>query len=63
MLTSGGSFTVSGGKFTANVPARFAIAIHTAAQGTASATITVNFSESATTTFGEVRTAIYLRKK
>ncbi|KIP11288.1 carbohydrate-binding module family 20 protein [Phlebiopsis gigantea 11061_1 CR5-6] len=50
---TGSAFTVSGGKFTANVPARYALAIHTAAQGTASATVTVSFSESATTSFGE----------
>ncbi|KAF5365431.1 hypothetical protein D9758_010853 [Tetrapyrgos nigripes] len=61
---SGSSFTVSGGSFSATVPARSAIAIHTGAEGTgsgsgggtgtgSSGTVAVTFSETATTTFGE----------
>lgn len=55
-------FTVSGGSFTATVPGRSAIAIHTGTTGTgtgsgsgSSSTVTVSFAETATTTFGEVR--------
>lgn len=36
------------------MPARDAIAIHTGAKGTAGATVTVTFEETANTTFGEV---------
>ncbi|KAF8878446.1 glycoside hydrolase [Infundibulicybe gibba] len=62
---TGTSFTVSGGKFSATVPARSAIAIHTGAKGTGSGsgsggstgggagTVAVSFAETATTTFGE----------
>ncbi|KAF9555969.1 glycoside hydrolase [Agrocybe pediades] len=61
---TGNGFTVSGGKFTATVNARDAIAIHTGALGTGSGsgtpsnpsnpgTVTVTFQETATTTFGE----------
>ena len=62
------SFTVSGGTFTANIAARDAVAIHTGAIGIGSSsgstsgggsstsnTVSVNFAETATTTFGEVR--------
>ena len=53
-------FTVSSGSFTATVPARSAIAIHTGQKGTGSGSggsgdVTINFAENATTTFGEVR--------
>ncbi|KAI0746664.1 glycoside hydrolase [Daedaleopsis nitida] len=55
------SFAVSGGSFQVTVPARSAIAIHTGAKGTGSGnnppptsgSVTVNFAETATTTFGE----------
>lgn len=50
------SYTVSGGKFTATVNARDAIAIHTGAKGAGSgsvASVAVSFAENATTTFGE----------
>ncbi|KAJ7208225.1 glycoside hydrolase [Mycena pura] len=60
---TGTSFTVSGGHFSATVPARSAIAIHTGALGTGtgagsgtgggSSTVTVSFEETATTVFGE----------
>ncbi|EJF63956.1 glycoside hydrolase [Dichomitus squalens LYAD-421 SS1] len=57
---TGSSFTVSGGSFTATVPARSAIAIHTGQKGTGSSSgsggsgnVVVNFAENATTTFGE----------
>ncbi|KJA26527.1 carbohydrate-binding module family 20 protein [Hypholoma sublateritium FD-334 SS-4] len=61
---TGFSITVSGGTFTATVPARSAIAIHTGAlgtggtatgsgTGTGSTTVAVTFQETATTTFGE----------
>ncbi|KAI0071345.1 glycoside hydrolase [Panus rudis PR-1116 ss-1] len=58
---TGSAFTVSGGQFTATVPARSAVAIHTGAKGSGSGsgsnpgsgTVTVNFAETATTTFGE----------
>ncbi|KAI0659088.1 glycoside hydrolase [Cubamyces menziesii] len=54
---TGSSFTVSSGSFDAIVPARSAIAVHTGAQGTGSGSgsdfVTVNFAETATTTFGE----------
>ncbi|KAF4562493.1 hypothetical protein EYR36_004153 [Pleurotus pulmonarius] len=63
---SGSSITVSGGAFSATVPARSAIAIHTGALGTESGnggggggggggsqTVAVTFEETATTTFGE----------
>lgn len=56
--------TVSGGSFSATVPARSAIAIHTGALGTGSGTgtggggtsttVAVSWAETATTTFGEV---------
>ncbi|EKM53320.1 glycoside hydrolase family 13 protein [Phanerochaete carnosa HHB-10118-sp] len=52
-MCTGSAFTVSGGTFTADVQAHNAIAIHTGATGVASATITINFAETATTTFGE----------
>ncbi|KAJ7839161.1 glycoside hydrolase [Mycena olivaceomarginata] len=62
---TGTGITVSGGKFTATVPARSAIAIHTGqlgtgsgtgtggGTGTGSSTVAVSFAETATTTFGE----------
>ncbi|TBU31516.1 glycoside hydrolase [Dichomitus squalens] len=57
---TGSSFTISGGSFTATVPARSAIAIHTGQKGTGSSSgsggsgnVVVNFAENATTTFGE----------
>ncbi|KAJ6607181.1 glycoside hydrolase [Mycena sp. CBHHK59/15] len=57
---TGTGFTVSGGSFSAIVPARSAIAIHTGALGTGSGsgtggtgTVSVSFAETATTTFGE----------
>ncbi|KAJ3714432.1 glycoside hydrolase [Lentinula raphanica] len=61
---TGTGITVSGGSFTASVPARSAIAIHTGAVGTGgtsstgtgssgSGTVSVTFQETATTTFGE----------
>ncbi|KAJ6572799.1 glycoside hydrolase, partial [Mycena vulgaris] len=64
---TGTGITVSGGKFSATVPARSAIAIHTGALGTGSgtgtgtgggtgggtSTVAVSFAEMATTTFGE----------
>ncbi|KAJ7693086.1 glycoside hydrolase [Mycena rosella] len=60
---TGAGFTVAGGSFTATVPARSAIAIHTGAlgtgsgtgtgTGTGSSTVAVSFAETATTTFGE----------
>ncbi|KAJ6502915.1 glycoside hydrolase [Mycena vitilis] len=57
---TGSGFTVASGKFTATVPARSAIAIHTGALGSGgssggggSSTVAVNFAETATTTFGE----------
>ncbi|TFK84770.1 carbohydrate-binding module family 20 protein [Polyporus arcularius HHB13444] len=55
---TGSSFTVSGGSFSATVPARSSIAIHTGQKGTGSGngnsgSVTVNFAETATTTFGE----------
>jgi len=60
---TGTGFTVSGGHFSATVPARSAIAIHTGALGTGtgtgsgtgggSSTVTVSFEETATTVFGE----------
>ncbi|KAJ7056015.1 glycoside hydrolase [Mycena amicta] len=60
---TGSGFTVSGGTFTATVPARSALAIHTGAlgtgsgsgtgTGTGSGTVAVSWSETATTTFGE----------
>ncbi|KAF5328568.1 hypothetical protein D9758_017730 [Tetrapyrgos nigripes] len=59
-VCSGVSFTISGGSFSATVPARSAIAIHTGAKGTKSVfgtggpgTVAVTFSETATTSFGE----------
>ena len=54
ILTALDRFAVSGGSFTANVPARNAIAIHIGAMGSATATVIVNFAETATTNFGEV---------
>ncbi|KAJ7108267.1 glycoside hydrolase [Mycena epipterygia] len=58
---TGTGFTVSGGTFSATVPARSAIAIHTGqigtgsstGGGTSSGTVAVSFAEMATTTFGE----------
>ncbi|PPQ83160.1 hypothetical protein CVT25_005407 [Psilocybe cyanescens] len=59
---TGTGITVSGGTFTANVPARSAIAIHTGALGTGSgsapakgnpSSVAVTFQETATTTFGQ----------
>ncbi|KAF8996428.1 glycoside hydrolase [Cyathus striatus] len=58
---TGTGITVSGGSFTATVPARSAIAIHTGALGTggsssgsgSTGTVAVSFQETATTTFGE----------
>ncbi|KAG9223428.1 glycoside hydrolase family 13 protein [Pleurotus ostreatus PC15] len=57
---SGLSITVAGGSFSATVPARSAIAIHTGATGTGSGngnggsdTVAVTFEETATTTLGE----------
>ncbi|KAJ7252048.1 glycoside hydrolase [Mycena rebaudengoi] len=59
---TGTGFTVSGGSFTATVPARSAIAIHIGALGSGgtpggggggTGTVTVSFAETATTTFGE----------
>ncbi|KXN81606.1 Alpha-amylase [Leucoagaricus sp. SymC.cos] len=59
---SGGSVTVSGGEFTATVPARSALAIHTGQKGTGSGsnpgnggggTVAVSFAETAETVFGE----------
>ncbi|CDO69062.1 Glycoside Hydrolase Family 13 / Carbohydrate-Binding Module Family 20 protein [Trametes cinnabarina] len=56
---TGSSFDVSSGSLTATVPARSAIAVHTGAKGsgngsgTSSGGVTVNFAETATTTFGE----------
>ncbi|KAI9067762.1 carbohydrate-binding module family 20 protein [Trametes sanguinea] len=56
---TGSSFNVSSGSLTATVPARSAIAVHTGAKGTGNGSgsnpgsVTVNFAETATTTFGE----------
>ncbi|KAF7326251.1 Alpha-amylase [Mycena kentingensis (nom. inval.)] len=59
---TGTGFTVSGGRFTATVPARSAIAIHTGALGTGSGsggggttptTVAVSWGETAETGFGE----------
>ncbi|KAI0067436.1 glycoside hydrolase [Artomyces pyxidatus] len=58
---TGSSFSIaSGGSFTATIPARSAIAVHTGALGkkksssaSSSATVSVTFSEKATTVFGE----------
>ncbi|KAK0448445.1 glycoside hydrolase family 13 protein [Desarmillaria tabescens] len=56
---TGSGFTVSGGSFTATVPAYSAVAIHTGATGTgsgsgsSSGSVAVTFAETATTTFGE----------
>ncbi|KAI0795076.1 glycoside hydrolase [Abortiporus biennis] len=59
---TGLSFTVSSGTFSASVPARSAIAIHTGATGQGSGnntggggstSVVVSFAETATTTFGE----------
>ncbi|KAJ6474893.1 glycoside hydrolase [Mycena sanguinolenta] len=59
---TGSGFTVSNGQFTATVPARSAIAIHTGQLGTGSGggggggtsgVVAVSWSEEATTTFGE----------
>ncbi|KAJ7895008.1 glycoside hydrolase [Mycena leptocephala] len=60
---TGTGITVSGGSFSATVPARSAIAIHTGALGTGSGTgtggggtsttVAVSWAETATTTFGE----------
>ncbi|THG95196.1 hypothetical protein EW026_g6419 [Hermanssonia centrifuga] len=56
---TGSGFTVSGGTFSATVPARSAIAIHTGAlgtgngSGTGTSSVTIVFQETATTTFGE----------
>lgn len=54
-------FTISGGKFTATVPARSAIAIHTGSKGSGSSgnpgtgSVAITFAETATTVIGEVR--------
>ncbi|KAI1783512.1 glycoside hydrolase [Ganoderma leucocontextum] len=55
---TGGSFTISGGSFSATVAARDSIAVHTGAMGVGSggggsANVVINFAETATTTFGE----------
>jgi hypothetical protein len=50
---TGMGFTVAGSTFTATVPARSAIAIHTGALGAGSSLVLVTFQETATTTFGE----------
>ncbi|KAK7013737.1 putative glycoside hydrolase [Favolaschia claudopus] len=53
---TGFGITISGGRFTATVPARSAIAIHTGQLGTGaspSGTVAVSWSETATTTLGE----------
>ncbi|KAG7440051.1 glycoside hydrolase [Guyanagaster necrorhizus] len=52
---TGFGFTVSGGSFTATVPAYGAIAIHTGAKGTGTSPdpVAVTFAETATTTWGE----------
>ncbi|KAF9484818.1 glycoside hydrolase [Pholiota conissans] len=57
---TGSSFVISSSTFSATVPARSAIAIHTGALGTGSGTgggssgsVAVTFQETATTTFGE----------
>ncbi|KAK7461494.1 hypothetical protein VKT23_008668 [Stygiomarasmius scandens] len=62
---TGSSFTVSGGQFTATVPARSAVAIHSGAKGSGnggstggstgggSGTVAVTFVETANTVFGE----------
>ncbi|KAK0244972.1 glycoside hydrolase [Armillaria nabsnona] len=54
---TGSVFIVSGGSFTATVPAHSAVAIHTGATGSRSGSssgyVAVTFSETATTTFGE----------
>ncbi|PPQ71147.1 hypothetical protein CVT26_010840 [Gymnopilus dilepis] len=52
-LCTGLGFTVSEGTFTATVPARGAIAIHTGAQGKGAGSALVVFEETATTTWGE----------
>jgi hypothetical protein len=49
----------SDGTFSATITARSAIALHIGALGMGSGTCSVSFSETATTTFGEVR-ALYL---
>ncbi|PIL31175.1 hypothetical protein GSI_05872 [Ganoderma sinense ZZ0214-1] len=52
---TGSSFTVSGGSFSATVPARDSIAIHTGAKGSGSGSGggVINFVKAAETTFGE----------
>ncbi|GJE98243.1 glycoside hydrolase family 13 protein [Phanerochaete sordida] len=50
---TGSAFNVSGGKFTADVQARNAVAIHVGAKGVAVATIAADFAEEATTSYGE----------
>ena len=67
-LTVPARLNVSSGTFTATVPARSALALHTGALGTGNSTsstgtggsgsVTVNFQETATTTFGEVRCSL-----
>jgi hypothetical protein len=55
------SLTVADGLFTAMVPARSAIAIHTGALGTGSSVtryVAATFQETATTTFGEVKPCV-----
>jgi hypothetical protein len=59
-------YTVSGGTFTATVPARSAIALFTGAVGTGSSgggssSATVAFRVSAETTFGDVSFSLLLR--
>lgn len=61
VLNNAHSVTVSGGKFTATVAARDALAIHTGAKGTGSGssggggagTVSISFAETATTVLGE----------
>ncbi|EUC56002.1 glycoside hydrolase family 13 protein [Rhizoctonia solani AG-3 Rhs1AP] len=52
---TGASFTVSGGTFTATIPARSAVALFTGAIGTGSGggSVTMNFRVNANTTFGD----------
>ncbi|KAF9258750.1 glycoside hydrolase [Marasmius fiardii PR-910] len=53
---TGVGVAVSGGKFTATIPGRSALAIHTGAQGSGGSTtesVAVTFLETATTVFGE----------
>lgn len=54
-----GSVSVSRGYFSATIDPRDALAIHTGARGSGTPAVAVTFEETATTTYGEVRTAIY----